>query len=136
MELKRLRVSQVRSDFWDTEKQHGKWIPYYSYQTYGGLTPNDEKPTTDNMPVGLFLPDGNLVEERNGKRTVHKQWLQSKKPGPYKRKDRGSSTFYYLTGQGIGPSGLDTDCLQICSGPLNVLSQDCMDEVHLWVVKK
>lgn len=80
-----------------------------------------------------FTPNGNLISvdrDDQGKRTkkVKRGWLQSGEPGPYLH---GAQTpFYYLDGKLADPRF----SAQVCAGPVNVVSYDCLDDITMWVL--
>ena len=117
---KRLSVAQVRSNYWDRKRKRGKKIKIKTGQdlnTYGTY-----------VATIYFVPDGDLVEERGGTYILHEDWLSSSRSGPYKRNEK-SRSFFYLTGKVQNKPYR----LQICSRPLNVLSEDCLDAIDCWV---
>jgi hypothetical protein len=133
MNLKRLTVNEVKKKYWDKVKKVGKPVRYYSTQTYGEIYLQRDMKSVD---WEIFVPDGSLhhINAITKKKKVIEDWLSMNVPGPYKKIDSskgGLSDFYYLGGILHGEKG----CLQICSNPLNVVSEDCMDEVHLWIKK-
>lgn len=130
--LKPLTVNIVRTNYWDKKEKKGRKILYYMAQTFDGLTGGDEHPTTKNMSKSWFKPDGDLRQEYRGEVTIHSDWLSKSRIGPYKRGEGSSPVFFYLTG--TGPDG--PMCVQICSAPLNILSRDCLDAVHMWIPKR
>ena len=76
------------------------------------------------------MPDGSLkweVPDQNS--GIIPNWLTQHVSGPYFA-EREQPVFYYLGGQ---HSEYGYYWMQICSGPLNVLSEDCMDEVNVWI---
>ena len=72
------------------------------------------------------------------------EWLKYNRNGPYYGVEE--DVFYYLGGKfsiygkevsdlstGGSFTSLGKGWLQICVDPINVLSTDCMDEVHIWI---
>lgn len=124
---KRLSVAEVRKKYWNGRTKTGKKIKITVGQdmdTYGQIKDTE---------IIYFTPDGNLFEHGPRGDILHKDWLTKSRGGPYKKNDsnKSRSTFYYLTGKLV--AGWDSNQLQICSGPLNKLSTDCLDEVGCWV---
>jgi len=84
----------------------------------------------------IFIPTGELLEIDivNGKQTVHHNWLQNYKSGPYKslKKD----IYYYLVGfvKHSYDEEFKYNYIQICSRPLNRLSENCINW-SCWVEK-
>jgi hypothetical protein len=76
-----------------------------------------------------FTPNGDLIEENKGKKKIMDNWLKSNLPGPYLQGRK--KPFYYLGGK------LDDERFraQICAGPANVLSYDCLDSITMWVLE-
>ena len=136
---KKLTINDIRKNYWDKNKKIGKPIKYYSVQTYDDvfLVSEDEKIPFFETPE-IFIPDGTLYHinrKTNNKQTIT-DWLSLNHNGPYKKEDEqknGLSDFYYLGGTFVYGRKKVKGCLQICSRPLNVVSTDCLDEVHCWI---
>lgn len=138
--LKLLTVNQVRTKYWNKDKKAGKKINYYCFQTYDGKDIDGNRPKiSGNTKPNVFIPDGTLIHHnsKTGQKTIINDWLSQSKSGPYKRNDKskGLNDFYYLRGYCRNGNKKEKKCLQICSGPLNALSEDCLDEVNCWVKK-
>jgi len=133
-----LTVEMVKTQYWKT----GKPIKFYPIQTYGSKDINDNPVTNfnengDPHELMVFVLDGTLhhVNRTAGIRELIPDWL-STATGPYREEDREKSLpdFYSLGGHYVYANGeIEKSNLQICSGPLNVLSTDCLDEVNVWV---
>jgi hypothetical protein len=70
------------------------------------------------------------------KQSIIKDWLSKSNSGPYTVGDSNKnnlSDFYYLGGTFVYGGEYIKGRLQICSNPLNVLSEDCLDETNCWV---
>lgn len=107
-------------------------IKYTAPQTYGGKDENGHVPSIksfDNLD-SIFLLDGHLKWEKDDKSGIIAYWLAQSTDGPYSTTDE-SPIFYYLGG--LRYDGTEHYWMQICSGPLNVLSEDCMDEQNVWI---
>ncbi len=136
LNYKKLTVNDIRRNYWDKEKNKGKPIKYYSPQTYGDIFILSEKnPSFPFIAFSIFIPDGNLHHEnaKTGEKEIIKGWLSTSIGGPYKKQDiksRGLNDFYFLGGHSNNGEFI---LLQICSSPLNVISEDCLDEVHCWI---
>ena len=138
-----LTVEMVRTQYWDATKKIGKPVKFYSMQTYDGKDIDYNPITTVNEngnPHGLeiFILDGTLhhVNKKTGEREIIPNWLSTSTGGPYKEEDRGKGLpdRYSLGGYYVYNNGTtEKSKLQICSGPLNVLSTDCLDEVNVWI---
>jgi len=139
--LKLLDVDTIRRKFWDNKTHEGKPISYYSFQTFGGKDSKGNVPTSKGLKPDEVIPTGNLIHIHGNKKTTIYNWLcdnKMKPVGPYKSTGPApKKDFYYLEfiatieyGKKITPK---LKYLQICSGPLNVISDDCLDEVHCWI---
>ena len=146
-----LTVDHIREYYWDKSKNEGKIITIYTGQTYDGKDINGKILTTNSEEVEEqhFVPGGHLIKKWGESITpatigpileqyteVIKNWLSNSISGPYKSKDKGkgSNIFYYLTGYYKSEDDKDRYTeLQICSGPFNVLSTDCLDEVNVYI---
>lgn len=145
-----LTISILRERFWDKKKNKGKAITLYIGQTYGGKGINGKVLTTKTkgMSQEIFVPGGHLIHEW-GKNIypattgpilsqhteIIENWLSKSNSGPYSPKDKGkgSKDFYYLTGYYKRKDRDEHTQMQVCSGPLNVLSTDCLDEVNCYI---
>ena len=138
---KKLTVNDVRKNYWDKNKKSGKPIKYYSVQTYGDVFVLDENQQIPFFGTPeIFIPDGTL--HHTNMKTKQKQtiidWLSFSHNGPYKKEDEqknGLSDFYFLGGTFVYGQKKQKGHLQICSRPLNVVSDDCLDELHCWIRK-
>lgn len=142
---------------WNEKEGTGKWLTVYWGQTYGGEGLGETQLTTTSkdlqkayiMPTGSLIsrwgafirPPSNGTVYREFQRVV-KDWLpDSKGRGPYKDTDGddGYIAIWYYTPCYVKSEQAERDVyfeeFQICSGPLNVLSYDCMDEVNFYVTK-
>lgn len=111
----------------DARKSYRSGIPLKCWigQTFDGLI-DEKKPSVNSLD---HLEDvyftGHLVID--DKVTIP-NWLNNCNSGPY-YPDVVDNRFYYL------PCVLAGERVQICSNPLNVISEDCLDEVNLWVLE-
>jgi len=135
-DLKRLTVSQVRTKYWSTSTNSGKPIKCQIFQDYHHH--HDQVTLT---PLGLLLEQRYQkkgAQIATNKRTSHytENWLSQSKSGPYKKSDVGQkqSSFYFLAFISNKEPG-KIIWLQVCSGPLNALSRDCLDDVGVWIKK-
>ena len=83
------------------------------------------------MTIGrdYFIPNGDLIEESKDNKKIKKRWLQSNNPGPYLN---GIETpFYYLGGELVDHRYR----AQVCAGPPNVVSYNCLDSTTMWVLE-
>lgn len=87
----------------------------------------------------IFIPDGDLMwkDSRNGTYGKILGWLNNDNPGPYTSK-KSNPVFFYLSGQRAEivkghPLVYKESRLQVCSDPFNILSDDCLDETHVWI---
>lgn len=108
-----------------------------SFQTFGGKDENGKYPhikNYDELDATLFL-NGSLKEvvrtEKGSKHKIIKNWLSKTKEGPYFEGIRNDA-LYYL---GIDSPIDEQSWVQICSGPMNCLSTDCLDECNYWQLK-
>ena len=133
--VKPLTVDIIRSDYWDKKTKKGKEIHYYSFQSYDGKDLNNKSPMEYEEDFEIFIPDGKLKHEINGKEEIIDDWLSKSNKGPYKKSDsgKGRPDFYYLGGLKIYNNRKEYYWAQVCSGPLNVISEDCLDEVNWWI---
>lgn len=95
------------------------------------ISPQTSEPPPDQAITSFFIPDGNLIiDDRNGQRIIIPEWLKDYTSGPYNKREEGP-LLYYLSGYHsmFGPGYL----MQICSDPLNVLAEDCVDSVYVWI---
>lgn len=140
-----LTLKLIFNRYYDKNKNEFKPI-YYSCENGG-------KPTGKNGPYlpfepddklnpklvfsNIFIPTGELLEVdiNKIKQTLHKNWLQNYKDGPYKSSDN-TNTFYYLLGfhKYNDDSKFKLTYLQICSKPLNYVSDNCIN-ISNWVEK-
>ena len=136
---KKLDIVTVRKDYWKKSTKYvdgrGKPIEFYAIQDF--QHPNQVKGEKD-----IFIPDGSLIKfnTKTNKRTVTEDWLSTGKGGPYKKSDVGKSMsdLYYLGGllkRAYSDDYYEKSGLQVCSRPLNVLSDDCLDDVNIWIKK-
>lgn len=113
-------------------------IKYYSFQTYDGKDIDDNPPHLRSKDVGtpeLFIPDATLIKIEKGKPKERiLNWLDSDIKGPYKKEEE-SRILYYLEGWSNIEKTIPKT-VQICSMPLNILSEDCLDEINLWCLDK
>ena len=112
---------------------NGKPIIFNSFQTFGGKDENGYKPSIalNGKMDSSFSLDGSLKWESskdNSSGIIH-DWLSQNINGPYYT-NNSQSLFYYLGGH---HSEYGFYWMQICSNPLNVLSEDCMDEIMVWI---
>jgi hypothetical protein len=142
--MKVLRLCTV-SDAVECYRQ-GRPLYYYSQQTYDGYDSEDQVPhrEADSIPDCHFVFDGNLKREvhNNADQTkdtvIVQDWLGTHDEGPYHEvADHNPSsaplhntTYYYLTGVHSEYGSWD---MQICQDPLNILSENAIDECHVWV---
>lgn len=107
-------------------------IRFMSMQTYGGKDDKGEIPSVQSLAdlSTTFMLDGNLKWRHGQTEGIIADWLTLSKDGPYYQ-SKNQSVFYYLSGN---HSEYGYYWMQICSRPLNVLSQNCMDEVHVWII--
>jgi hypothetical protein len=138
VKLKQLTVAEIRKKYWDAKTGIGSPIKCYLFQSYDGKDINNNAPTVGKKKSHTIIPLGILMH-KNKKTKVCKitpDWLSTGSSGPYKKKDEGKSQhdFYYL---GFTMNSIKGKIywLQVCSGPLNVISSDCLDEVNFWVTK-
>ena len=130
---------QLLAELVEQKRSH---VPIYTLQTFDGklLDEADGAALKRSAPDYWFWPSGTLIRRDNNDRSKEvrtSNWLRRKgsQGGPYGPKDKDSSVYYYL--EGCSRSSERGPCevvnLQICSDPLNVLSEDCGDEVNCWV---
>src|SRR3972149_11380315 len=142
-----LTVEDVRKRFWNSNTKSYNTIEYFTTQTSAdrllitkvlnskknGLRLitkeeyNDKEKQKEyekkyakfmihNLSPEYFTPDGALIVCLD-KQKIISNWLQSGKPGPYKKGQ--NLPFYYLSGKFNDP---DYNSAQVCAGPLNVIS--------------
>jgi len=125
-----LTVGEVRQRYWNEHKKRGSPISFGTTQTFGN-TPTSVR----ELEPYVFVPTGDLRKyNRNTQQSeILKDWLSLNSNGPYFK--RGSSDIlYYLLGTYLeGQWGKGPGELQVCSNPLNALSENCLDEIHCWV---
>ncbi len=104
----------------------------FNYLSIQDLEEDDE--ISDDVEYDLFIPDGNLIEEENGKETVYENWLGGDEKGPYTDASF-SDTFYYLSGKVkmADDSEYFQYKMQVCWKPMNYLSMDTLDGCNVWV---
>lgn len=115
-------------------------LRYHSSQLYGGFDIYHQTPsiTSYDKLDSIFLFDGGLdfsYTNQNGvTRDGHiNNWLAISNRGPYmtfSKDNRDSPIFYYLTGH---HSEYGNSRLQVCSSPMNILSEDCLDEITVLI---
>lgn len=88
----------------------------------------------DDSAQHSFIPDGNLIKREDGKETVYKNWLHGDEKGPYTTAT-SEETFYYLSGKlkMDGETEYAYFKMQLCSSPMNYLSEDALDGCDVWV---
>ena len=130
-----LTINIIRNNYWDNKRQKGKPIKYYTFQSFGGKDIDGKPLSSKNRKAYIMVPTGNLI---HGCKTIH-GWLADKQMqpiGPYKSTGP-KANFYYLEGILTHSNGKKIQpeliYLQVCSGPLNGLSEDCLDEVNCWI---
>lgn len=141
MKIKRLTVASIRNKFWDKKTKKGKRVRFYSGQDL-----STEIPT--NTSYGIFIPDGDLLCRVSCNRgfcyeQIIEDWLSKSTNGPYTKRNiklAEGRVFFYLTGRIRLPweaksKPLEKGCLQVCLGPFNVLSEDCLDDIGCWIKK-
>ena len=125
--LKRVTVDSIREKYWDPVTKTGKPVTMYTIQDY------DEQPDSHKEEI-TFVPDGSLIHKRGDEKKKYDDWLSTELSGPYHESDLGKSLkdYYYLGGYTITPKGKYEYNLQICTKPVNILSDDCLDAVDAW----
>ena len=112
---------------------NGKPILFKSFQTSGGKDDDGNNPSiaADENLDSSFALDGSLicVSPKDGRWGIVPNWLSQDISGPYYTTD-SQPIFYFLGGQ---LSEYGYYWMQICSNPFNVLSEDCLDEVQVWI---
>ena len=131
VQIRRLSVHIVKTEFWDKETKMSKPIKYL---WFNGQDPRKDK-TIDWSKKNRklfnfrFIPNGDLIEMVQDDQGLHKtkifkDWLSSNATGPYKR---CSDIFYFLGGTTyFGNDHPYTEGMQICQRPLNKLSDSCV----------
>lgn len=118
-------------------------IIYRNDQLSNGLDEDGKIPTVESLAIenfnAIFIPDGNLTWNNLKDKTKGQisGWLNSDNPGPY-TSTASNLTIFYLSGQRAEinkghPLVYEESCLQICSDPFNILSEDCVDEIHVMI---
>ncbi len=113
---------------------NGKPIRFESFQSFGGKDSKGNNPSIslDEKLNSSFVPDGSLKwkSSKDNYWSVIPNWLLQSDSGPYYT-PVDKSFYYYLGGDHSDYDGYYW--MQICSNPLNALSEDCMDEVNIWI---
>lgn len=144
-----LTIEDIRSRFWNPKTKKYKKIEYFSPQSSANrLLITDIKPASDGTHMFHVLEEYNDPKERQMKhvlslpdyftpngdliiglcdREIEHNWLQSGKAGPY---GLWQTMPYYFLG---GELSNRNSSAQVCSGPRNVISHDCLDEITFWV---
>ncbi|CAN5578220.1 hypothetical protein BH23THE1_BH23THE1_32490 [soil metagenome] len=126
-----LRICTVSDAQW--YYKHKLPIKYLSMQTYGGKDENGKVPSIKTYQElnSTFVLDGNLKWEntKTGEHAIIPNWLTYNTNGPYYTTDF-QSIYCYLGGYRLED---EYYWMQICSRPLNGLSEDCFDEVNVWI---
>ena len=103
------------------------------------LTNLGKSPT--ELELEFFIFDGSLryINSKTGKTEIIEKWLDNYEEGPYLEEMESSHmfvktnrlpvNFYYLGGY---HSKWGYNWIQVCSSPLNILSEDCLDSINLW----
>jgi len=134
MRIKRLTIDLIREKYWDYSKNKGKPIKIYTGQDLDGHVPDGTPPQTAIFD-GTLIHCGVCKHHKPAKWTIP-NWIPSREPGPYLPEDEGQSLpdFYYLpaTTNVLGVN-MEYYEFQVCSGPLNAISTDCLDEVGVWI---
>ena len=141
-----LSIEIARKKYWNSKTK--KWKTIKSY--YGGY-PNDyrfgpididnvkDRNNRSKVFCDEFTPNGDLVEtdlfnNNSYKSKIYKNWLQSKKLGPYKYKNynyKNKQKLYFLNGKrkycndDTLYNNDDMEGMQICEG--NYISHNCSD---------
>ena len=76
-----------------------------------------------------FTLDGSLLCQRGDNEIIVANWLERNLDGPYYFKNN-SDVFYFLGGW---HDKIGYYWMQICSDPMNFLSEDCVDELLIWI---
>jgi hypothetical protein len=136
-QLQLLTIDIIRNNYYNDKTGSYNPIECYIFQTYDGKDLDGKVPTTKNESPETIIPTGRLIVQQNNKKTIIEKWLQDKKLkpiGPYKRKGETKPYYYLECIKTHGEKGIpEVIHMQICAGPLNVLSEDCMDEVNCWI---
>lgn len=149
-----VNIEWVRKNLWNPKTR--SWRPYYYYYSngdnpnnphYGPVMVQDvaNRTNRDKVFCNEFTFDGDLIEKKmkNGMLEdvkIHKGWLHSKEPGPYKWKNYNyvnKRRFYFLSGTGQfcgDKSGTRHNYpLQICQ--CNLISDNCINCLN-WIEYK
>lgn len=108
----------------------GRPIRYKSPQT-GGETTLPLQPT-ERLP-NEFMLDGTLKWEdsRTNQSSIIPDWLSQNIDGPYPPGTKGNQPIFYFLGGHHSEFG--HYWMQVCSDPLNMLSEDCLDSIFVWI---
>lgn len=143
-----LTIEDIRTRFWNSKTKKYKKIEYFSPQSSADrLIIIDIKPGTERIHVleeyndpnerqikhvlpapDYFTPNGDLLIGHSCNKKIKRNWLQSSKPGPYAPGQ--TMPFYFLGGKLSNSESV----AQVCAGPRNVISHDCLDAITFWVL--
>lgn len=143
--MKLLTINEIRNKYYNKKLKKFKPIQIYCFQSFSNNLIESGIPLPKRIKFlktpNVFIPNGNLIKITKNKKKDREiiikeiiyNWFEKNKNGPYKLNDKNKSLniFYYLSGI------QDNKYIeyQICSGPLNVLSSDCLDSVNCWIKK-
>ena len=143
-----LTTDLIKTKYRGKNKNHSKIIKCYVGQVDNGnnkpLTTKSKEFYTETIIIGCNLIQkwGKLVyPPKNGPikheyARIHLNWLDTSTTGPYKKTQTGKcSNYYYLPGYIVGNKKELYTEFQICSGPLNAISSNCISEVNYYVVE-
>ena len=101
--------------------------------------PNDkniEKQTGSKLTISQIIPDGDIREYKtitSKKFILHKDYLLGTKL-PYNNKPNNKSfSLCCKLRYNINDTWSSNFLLQVCSSPLNVISNNCLSGVHAWI---
>ncbi len=154
-----LSINDIRNYHWDSKNKKYRRIEHFSPQSSadrlrilqilpnnGGFElqlveeyddPTEQKEMETEYPDQMvhtigpqyFTPNGDLTIKNKGNKETKVKWLQNGNPGPYLHGKK--SPFYYLDGDLDDPRYR----AQVCAGPVNILSYDCLDSITMWVLE-
>jgi len=133
--LKKLTVSHIRSNYWDKTTDSGKPFKCWIFQEYANRSQDTFTPLGMLLKTEYLNPGPKTAKSKKVS-TYIENWLSSSKTGPYKKSDTGKMmpTLYYLAFTSQKEPG-KIIWLQVCSGPLNVVSWNCINNTGVWIKK-
>ncbi len=139
--MERLTINLIRNHFWNPVTKTCKPIKFFSEQCYECSEDEDSAIINEEDWWITVTFTGNLIQRKDDtKDLIVKNWLSSKKEGPYNTKGSNRYTLYYLETK--EEMGNEEKSLQIAWNgedsnlPNNYLTEDVSGIDDCWVSKK